>query len=597
SEERLKAIMESTEDLIFVVDRDGKFIYSKQDDKSNVLFAHPNEFLGKHVTDVLPPEISSEFMSHLNTIKNTGRAEQMEYSLDFNGGKRWYSAMLSPLFYENGGLEGITIVAREITSQVVSNRALRNERDFSRSILRTANSLIICLDKEARIQIFNDECENVTGYKREEVLGKTWPDLFLPDEFHHDGLSDFEKWVKNHPRDKYEGPILTKSGEIRTILWSNSLITDPSSGDVTAIAIGQDITLRKKIEEAHRKSERKLKAQFKNFPIPSYTWKKEGDDFVLVDYNDAAVRVTNGKIKVLKGIKSSVHQKYEPSMIEDLKTCLRDRTPIVREVEYSYKTINKKEQMIVTLTYVPPNLVMVYTQDVTALKQAREDKIRTAKDIAGGFAHEIRNSLFPAKGALSLLDKGKNGNGLSEERRLKYVRITEQSVEKAIDVTNQISQYTKMESEFFPEKVNLYSVVNKVISANQLELEKLGVNCTFKGSQGIEVQSNRRQLYQVLNNLLLNSIDALTKSPKPAILLTWKQIDYSIILDFKDNGAGIPRENLQRVFDAFYSTKPDNGTGIGLAMAKKIIEMYDGEISVSSNPGNGTTFSLKLKPA
>jgi signal transduction histidine kinase len=68
-------------------------------------------------------------------------------------------------------------------------------------------------------------------------------------------------------------------------------------------------------------------------------------------------------------------------------------------------------------------------------------------------------------------------------------------------------------------------------------------------------------------------------------------------LDFNDNGAGIPRENLQRVFDAFYSTKPDNGTGIGLAMAKKIIEMYDGEISVSSDHGKGTTFSLKLKPA
>ena len=131
-----------------------------------------------------------------------------------------------------------------------------------------------------------------------------------------------------------------------------------------------------------------------------------------------------------------------------------------------------------------------------------------------------------------------------------------------------------MESEFFPEKVNLFSVINKVISSNQLAIDKIRAKVSFRGAKDVEIQSNTRQLYQVLNNLLLNSIDALTKSPKPAILLDWKQMDSSIILDFTDNGEGIPEENVHRVFDAFFSTKPDNGTGIGLAMAKKVIEMY-----------------------
>jgi len=597
SEGRLQAIVDSTDDLIFVIDNEGKFTYSKVRERSDNLYADPEEFLGKHIAELVPEEISSEFLTHLEIIKKTGETRQMDYCLEISGETRWYSAKLTPLYYEENKLEGVTIVVREITPQVLSNRALKNERDFSHSILRTANSLIVCLDSKARIKIFNNECENVTGYKREEVLGKSWPDIFLPARYRHEGLTDFESWVKNNPSGKYEGPIVTKTGDVRTILWSNSAIFDPASGEVTAIAIGQDITLRKKIEESHRKSEKKLRTQFKNFPIPSYTWRKKGDDFVLAEFNDAALRITDGKISKFLGKKLSDMYGDRPALIANIHKCYEEESTFLDESDYVYISTGKKRYLLVTYSYVPHNQVMIYTQDVTPLKQAREDKIRTAKDIAGGFAHEIRNSLFPAKGALSLLAKTKDGNGQAEERRSKYLKITEQSVEKAIDVTNQISLYTRMDSEYFPEKVNLCSVVNKVISSNQLTLEKMRAKVSFEGVKDVEVQSNRKQLYQVVNNLLLNSIDALTKSPEPAILLHWKQIDSSIVLDFADNGVGIPEENLQRVFDAFYSTKPDNGTGIGLAMAKRIIEMYDGEISVSSKLGKGTTFRLKFKPA
>ncbi len=597
SEGRLKAIVDSTDDLILVVNTEGKFTYTKVTDASEKLYADPKEFLGKNIAELVPEEIASEFLAHLEVIKKTGESRQMDYCLEMGGENHWYSARLSPLYYEDGSLEGVTVVAREITPQVLSNRALKNERDFSNSILRTANSLIVCLDKKARIKIFNDECERVTGYKREEVLGQSWPDLFLPAGYQHDGLTDFEKWVKNNPHGRYEGPIITKFGDVRTILWSNSAIFDPASGEVTAIAIGQDITMRKKIEDAHRKSEKKLRTQFKNFPIPSYTWRKEQDDFVLAEFNDSASKITDGKISKFLGKKLSVMYKDRPNYIANINKCYEGKSTFIDETEYKYISTNKKRYLLVTYSYVPPNQVMIYTQDVTPLKQAREDKIRTAKDIAGGFAHEIRNSLFPAKGALSLMEKGKNGNGQGEERHKKYLRITRQSIEKAIDITNQISLYTRMESEYFPEKVNLCSLINKVISSNQLAIEKIRAKVSFGGAKDVEAQSNTRQLYQVLNNLLLNSIDALTKSPEPAILLNWKQIDSSIILDFTDNGVGIPEENLQRVFDAFYSTKPDNGTGIGLAMVKKIIEMYDGEVSVSSKLGKGTTFRLKLKPA
>jgi PAS domain S-box-containing protein len=129
-------------------------------------------------------------------------------------------------------------------------KELEGEREFIRALLDAANSLVICLDKNANITVFNAECERVTGYRREDVLGRSWPEIFLPEGHHHHSLKDFAQWVREHPRDTYEGPIKTKSGQIRTILWSNTAIFSKDSDDLTAIAVGHDITERKRTEDA-----------------------------------------------------------------------------------------------------------------------------------------------------------------------------------------------------------------------------------------------------------------------------------------------------------------------------------------------------------
>jgi PAS domain S-box-containing protein len=156
-------------------------------------------------------------------------------------------------------LETLVEAAASRVREIEIHQALIDERDFSQSILETANSMILCLDAEAKITMFNRECERVTGYRRKEVLGKRWPDLFLPPDKRHQGLESFADWVRDHPRDQYEGQILTKTG-IRTILWSNTSIIGSDKNDVTAIAIGHDITERKKTEEALQSSEQTARA-------------------------------------------------------------------------------------------------------------------------------------------------------------------------------------------------------------------------------------------------------------------------------------------------------------------------------------------------
>ncbi|MCK4224750.1 MAG: PAS domain S-box protein, partial [candidate division Zixibacteria bacterium] len=178
-------------------------------------------------------------------------------------------------------LEMLVEAAAARVREVEAHDALKREHDFSQSIIGTANSLIVCLDANAKITVFNQECERITGYRREEVLGKPWPELFLPPDHRHFKLKSFAKWVRAHPRDQYEGPIVTKSGKIRTILWSNTAILGSGKKDVLAIALGQDITERKRAEEALQISQERYKLSTKSANVGIWDWDIKTNKFYI----------------------------------------------------------------------------------------------------------------------------------------------------------------------------------------------------------------------------------------------------------------------------------------------------------------------------
>jgi PAS domain S-box-containing protein len=176
------------------------------------------------------------------------------------------------MFVEAGAARVREVEVREV---------LQRERDISRLILETANSLIVCLDADARITAFNRECEQVTGYRRKEVLDKRWPELFLPPEERHAKLKSFGDWVRAHPRDQYEGRIVTKKGEIRTILWSNTSILGSDEKEVLAIAIGHDITERKRAEEALQTSRERYQLSTRAANVGVWDWNVRTNEFYV----------------------------------------------------------------------------------------------------------------------------------------------------------------------------------------------------------------------------------------------------------------------------------------------------------------------------
>ena len=112
---------------------------------------------------------------------------------------------------------------------------------------------------------------------------------------------------------------------------------------------------------------------FNSIPIPSYVWQKTKNDFILIDYNNAALKVTNGKIKDLLHEKASVIHEDRPDIIEAINKCFREKTPISVKLEYLMKTTGEKVFISLKIYHLPPDLIIVHIKDITQWKLAEEN--------------------------------------------------------------------------------------------------------------------------------------------------------------------------------------------------------------------------------
>jgi PAS domain S-box-containing protein len=170
---------------------------------------------------------------------------------------------------------------------------------------------------------------------------------------------------------------------------------------VRAVATLEDVTENVSREKALRESEEKLRAQYKSIPIPTYTWQRAEEDFVLISYNDSAEAITNGNVADFVGMTAVEMFRDRQEIIEELSRCFDGKKPIEREMVYTFKVTGESKYLAVKYAFVPPDLVLVHTEDVTdrrrfeeALKESEENYrtlhanipvgvFRTAADLKG----------------------------------------------------------------------------------------------------------------------------------------------------------------------------------------------------------------------
>ncbi len=186
--------------------------------------------------------------------------------------------------------------------------------------------------------------------------------------------------MKNEAISDYITHIKKKNGEEIVVQVNAHLVKDDKGIPISIEGTFFDITDKFRMSQKLKESEKKYKLLYKGISVPTYTWQKVNNDLTLIDFNKASEEITNGKIRHILGIKASELHKDQLELLEELHRCANEKGNINREIKYRYNTDNKEKYLSVNYDFIPPDLVLVQTLNITKRKRAeRKLKERTRK--------------------------------------------------------------------------------------------------------------------------------------------------------------------------------------------------------------------------
>lgn len=217
----------------------------------------------------------------------------------------------------------------------------------------------------------------------------------------------------------------------------------------------------------------------------------------------------------------------------------------------------------------------------------RAEKLATIGKVAAGIAHEIRNPLTTVKGFLQILESRQEASGREDEHSLTEMMLSEiQKVDELVQELLLLARPHHLDMEFFCMSDLIEELRGHVVS----EADRMGIESHFEIEDKLFLQADRQMILRLLHHLIKNALEAMDAGGKLTVLVKnqspWCEMYIS------DTGPGIPYYQIDKIFDAFYTTK-EKGTGLGLPICQRIVADHGGDIRVSSK-GFGSTFCVRL---
>jgi PAS domain S-box-containing protein len=236
-------------------------------------------------------------------------------------------------------------------------------------------------------------------------------------------------------------------------------------------------------------------------------------------------------------------------------------------------------------------------RDLSSQRQSEEavrrsEKLATAGRLAASVAHEINN---PLEAVLNLLYLARHDSRNAEQ----YLTMAEQEIGRIARMAQQTLGFVRDTTS--PSWMDPASILDEMLELYSRKLQAKKINICRRYRNHIQISGYSGELRQLLANLLVNAVDAMPEGGSLQVRVNachqWYEDKEGIRITVADNGSGIPRENRERIFEPFYTTKKDTGTGLGLWVSRSIVEKHGGSIRVRSRAEGtktGTVFSVFL---
>lgn len=607
-------------------------------------FGYPREeLLGQTVEILLPDGLRHRHLDHRAAYLDHPTPRLMGAGRDLYGRRKDGSIFPIEISLSHVQIEDHRAVIAFISNirwRKEQEEKLRHEKELAQLYLEMAGSIILVLDKEENITLINREGALILGMPEEEIIGLNWFDHFIPENKREEVRAVYYQLLDHQgvQLEYYENQVRSAHGDLRLVSWHNRLLQNAEGEAIGTISSGTDITLTREAELMLQESKARLKhyaieleeevaartaevfenetklklsnqvAQIGYWEISldeneglSLTWSEEFFRLFDQPYTDEELPRDY--------FLQFIHPEDREIVVDQTKEAIRSGTD--QRVEFRITTSHgQPKYMSAELRSICDQFgkltkVFGVVQDVTENKEIEKRlelnlrKERELGELKSRFvsmaSHEFRTPLSAVQSSVDLIkiyqERGQ------PEKMDKHIGRIKSSVQNLTNILNDFLNLEKLESGkiiYQPEPLDFRSYIREVLEEIDL-LKKEGQRIDYVHEGESAVTLDKHLLRNILNNLLSN---AIKYSSEGSPIEVYSRIaDGLITLSVRDYGMGIPAADQEHLMSRFFrATNVTNiqGTGLGLTIVRRYIDMMDGKIWFESEENEGTTFFVNI---
>ncbi|MBL6459196.1 PAS domain S-box protein [Belnapia sp. T6] len=633
SEAVLRSVLESSADCLKLLTPDGRVTFMNGPGMAMLGVGDFEEIRGKDYAALWPEKEQAGVRAAIAKAAAGGVGRFHGFAPGALGIDRWWDLQVTAVPGADGRPELLLASSRDVTEREQSREALRLSEARLRAALSISTVGVMFWGEGFGLTEVNDAFLRMTGFSREEALGKTWQEL-TPPEFYPPSLKAVEEVTTQGETTPYEKQYYRKDGS----RWWGLFAARRIGEEVVEFVL--DITDRKQAEEAQRAIEERYHLAVRATNDAVWDWDLRGD---WIEWNEALHEAHGYRLEEVdpssgwwlerihpddrERVSRSVHavidstesrwadeyrfQRADGSYADVLNRGFMVRSPHGEPLRMigAILDVTERRQAERELRRLNGELEVEVARRATELRRREEalrqsQKLEAVGQLTGGVAHDFNNLLTVIRSSAELLRRP----GLQEERRRRYVEAIAETAERATKLTRQLLAFARRQ----PLKPEVFALGERVQAVAELIRPLVGGRVRIDVAlecQGCAVEADANQFETALVNLAVNARDAMDGEGRLTIR-TWLASAVPptrghagtpgafVAVSVSDTGAGMAPEMLGRIFEPFFTTKEvGKGTGLGLSQVYGFAKQSGGELHVESEIGRGSVFTLYLPRA
>lgn len=554
NKERLRAMFEYATEGILIANKKGEIIMINPIAEKQFGYDH-GELVGKQIEVLIPQRLTERHVKHREKYVHNPYPRSMGQGMELYARRKDSSEFPVEISLSNFTTEeGAFVIAFviDITQRKKSEELFRKEKEIAQMYLDIAPVLFVVINRDEKVILINQNGCRMLACQESDIIDKNWFDSFIPGDERENTRQLFRNLLGGNmgATGSVENEIINSKNERKLISWKNTIIRDEKGNALATLSAGEDVTDRKRQEN-------------------------------LIEKANADLKLYSSEILALNA---------------DLEKRVKIRTEELDELISKLEHTNSELAIEIRERRQAEELLHKNREELRVAFEKEKELSELKSRFVTMASHEFRTPLSTILSSVSLIAKY-NDPG-HDEKRFKHIDRIKSAVNNLTSILNDFLSLGKLEEGKVQCSYNEFNIVSFAHDlVNEMrEVTKKGQAILYEHEGDTEIVVLDKNLTRnICINLLSNAIKYSGEGSKIQFRTL---IDSNIIkIEFTDQGIGIPKDEQQHVFERFFRANNViniQGTGLGLNIVKKYVDLMDGDIQFSSIYEKGTTFTVSF---